>query len=67
MWTAPFKAWGPEIAAFFTWGANSAGAWVTFVLLMLVYLYYHVWVIRHEDRQYREIVDRIRASRRPPS
>lgn len=66
MWTAPFKAWGPDVAAFFTWGPSSLGAWVTFLIMMLVCVYYHVWVIRHEDREYREIAERVRAERRTP-
>jgi len=64
MWTAPFTAWGPDVAAF-TWGPGSSGVWITFLLMMVVYVY-HVWVIRREDQEYREIVERLRAGRRRP-
>jgi hypothetical protein len=34
---------------------------------MAVYVYYHVWVVRREDQEYREIVGRLRGERRKSS
>jgi hypothetical protein len=60
MWTAPFSNWTPDLGAFFTWGPSSAGALITFLLMMAIYVCYHVWVIWYEDREYRRVVDRLR-------
>lgn len=63
MWTAPFTEWASDLEAFFTFGPYSVGAWLTFLLTMAVYVYYHIWVIRQEDRDYAEIAERVRKER----
>lgn len=63
MWTAPFTEWTADLEAFFTFGPFSAGAWITFLLTMAAYVYYHIWVIRREDREYAEIAERVRRER----
>lgn len=67
MHTFPASGWGPEVEAFFPWGPGTAPVFAFFFLYFVVYLLYHLWVIRAESREYDEIVKRVRGQVRPPA
>lgn len=56
----PLAAWSSDAAAFFTFQHHVALIWVFFLAYLALSVWYHIWVIKVEDRSYKDIADRVR-------
>ncbi len=56
----PIAQWGADVAAMFTFQNNATLVWVFFLGYLIVSVWYHIWVIRVEDKDYNAIADRVR-------
>ena len=56
----PVAQWGADVAAFFTFQNSNGLIWAFFLGYLAVSVWYHIWVIRVEDREYNDIADRVR-------
>lgn len=56
----PLAQWGTDAAAFFTFQQHAGLIWAFFLGYLALSVWYHVWVIKVEDRDYTDIADRVR-------
>lgn len=56
----PLAQWGGDVGAFFTFQNHPGLIWGFFLGYLALAVWYHIWVIKVEDREYTDIADRVR-------
>ncbi len=60
MQSFPAAGWSPELEAFYSFFHVKGLIWVFFFAYLAVSVWYHLWVIRAENRDEEEVAQKVR-------